>query len=380
MKIPAFCQLSDFGPEVAGSFVDSMLSLGKYCRQQFGVETFFIFPERAKNRKWLSRFNDGDFPVGFVSAKRNVISDVRDLLKEYDPLIFHTHFSQFDLSPLLLKFLYFRHSKVVWSYHHSLSLTTKQRIKDWVKINCLGECFVDKFVAVGDAVYAGLLNAGLPEKKIALVYNGIDVERFSLNSSRSSIRNHLDIEDGSIVFLLLGRNPFIKGLDIFLKAAEEIIRKKETSARFIIVGKEETRKVISSYIKKADGLRKVIKVINPVDDFSSLLNAVDVFVSCSRSEGFSYAVVEAMAAKKILLSSNIQIPVISGLHGKAEGILVYPTEDWKSLSELMEKFLNMETSKRMSLGSANYAYVKNYFSVEIWAKKMGKMYHDLLKN
>ena len=115
-----------------------------------------------------------------------------------------------------------------------------------------------------------------------------------------------------------------------------MIRNEKYKAIFVIVGKEETRKAVSSVLQETD-LRKAIRVIDPVEDFSSLLSGVDVFVSCSRSEVSPYAVLEAMAARKVIISSNIPIPVDSGPNGRAEGVLVYPTEDWRSLCELMKQ-------------------------------------------
>lgn len=377
MKIPVICQLCDFGPEVPGSFVDSMLYLARHCRHQMDVETFFIFPERARKRNWLSRFEEQRFPYGFVPERRNVSFDVRKLLRDHNPLIFHTHFFHFDISALLLKLLFYRYSKVVWHYHNPPGLTSRQRIKDGVKIRGLG-CFVDKFIAVGDTVYAGLVNAGLSEHEMALIYNGIDVNRFLPDiSSRRNVRTALGIPEGFTAFLLLGWDYHRKGVDIFIKAAEETIRNEKNTAIFVIVGKEETRKEISAIVQKIP-LLQAIRVIDPVEDFPLLLNGVDAFVSCSRSEGSPYAVLEAMAAKKGILSSNIPIPVVSGPHGRAEGVLVYPIEDWMSLSELMKQYQKMGPIQRETLGSANWEYVKKNYSVEIWGKKIGEIYCSLL--
>lgn len=377
MKIPIVCHLCDFGPEVPGSFVDSMLYLAHSCRHQMNIETFFIFPERARKRSWLNRFDKQCFPYGFVPRKRNIIFEVRNLMNDYNPLIFHTHFSQFDIPALLLRFFY-RQSKVVWHYHNEPGLTKWQRIKDVIKIRGLGGYFVNKFIAVGELVYFGLINAGLPEQKVTLVYNGIDTNRFLTDEfNRQNARNSLGIPDGYTVFLLLGWEPQTKGIDVFIKAAQEILRNEKNKAIFVIVGMEETRKVVSGIFQKSS-FHKAIRVIDPVADFPFLLSGVDIFVSCSRSEGSPYAVLEAMSAKKIILSSNITIPVVSGRHGRAEGVLVYPTENWISLSGYMEQCLEMDQITRAALGSVNYEHVQAFYSVEIWAEKIRKIYLSLL--
>ena len=278
------------------------------------------------------------------------------------------------MAAVLLKIVWYRHSKVVWHYMNPPGLTLWQRIKDGVKIRVIGRYFVDRCIACGEEVYSGLVSAGMPEKKTALVYNVIDVSRFFPDSKRREhVRKSLGAPDGFLVFLLLGWDPLRKGLDIFIQAVEETVRNKKNKAIFVIVGKEETRKAVSSVLEETD-LRKAIRVIDPVEDFSSLLSGVDVFVSCSRSEGSPYAVLEAMAARKVIISSNIPIPVVSGPNGRAEGVLVYPTEDWRSLSQLMGQSQEIGQSKREALGLANWEFVKKYYSIEIWAEKIIEIY------
>ena len=378
MKVPVICQLCDFGPEVPGSFVDSMLYLAGHCRDELDIETFFFFPERAKKRNWLSRFDEQRFPYGFIPEKRNITFDAYKLLRNHHPLLFHTHFFQYDIAALLLKVLFHRHSKVLWHYHNPPGLSFRQTIKDAVKIRGFG-FYVDRFIAVGDAVFAGLRNTGLPEHKVASIYNGIDVNRFRPDiASRLKMRITLGIPEDATVFLLLGWDYHRKGVDIFVKAAQETLGNQKNMPIFFIVGNEETKNQISAIFPKSS-FHNAIRVIEPVEDFPSLLNGVDVFVSSSRSEGSPYAVLEAMAAKKTILSSNIRIPVVSGPHSRAAGVFVYPTEDWMSLSELMKKYQEMDPIQREALGLANWEYVNTNYSVEIWGQKIGEIYRSLLK-
>ncbi len=268
--------------------------------------------------------------------------------------------------------MYFRHSNVVWHYHSVQTTRTRDRIKDMIKLGIIGRCLTGGVIAVGNAVYESLSNAGMPGEKIVLAYNGIDVHRFVWNSdSRKEVRNLVGISESSTIFLLLGRHPEIKGLDIFLKAVEKVTSHGSSDAVFLIVGKEETKKVVSAMTGRT-GLRQAVRVIDPFEDFASLLNGVDVFVSSSRTEGSPYAVLEAMAAKKVIVSSDIAIPVVRGPHGRSEGVLVYPTEDWEALCEIMEKCMAMDKFKRDVLGSANFEHVNKYYSVEKWAEKINE--------
>jgi hypothetical protein len=194
MKKSIICLLSDYGPEYPGSFIDSLLSLSRYCRDRMQIETFCIFPERARGRKWLQRFDDEKILYAFVPESRMVISDVRALLKNYHPLIFHTQFERYDLSAIFLKLLFYKNAKVIWHFQSMGQLTLHQRVKDLLKVKILANYFGDRFINVGKEVFQFSLLRGFPLDKLVLSYNSIDTNRFITNSGkRHSIRETLNI-------------------------------------------------------------------------------------------------------------------------------------------------------------------------------------------
>src|SRR5437016_4714310 len=112
MRKTIICQLCNFSPETPGTFVDAMVSLARYCNDKMQINTLYIFPDTAKDKKWLQIFDEEDLRYGFVPRKRNVVSNVRQLVQNYDPLIFHTHFSMYDLCPVVLKLMFYKTSKI----------------------------------------------------------------------------------------------------------------------------------------------------------------------------------------------------------------------------------------------------------------------------
>src|SRR5438046_5877162 len=111
------CHLSDFNPEYPGSFVDALVFLARHCRQTLNTETLCVFPERARDRKWLQIFDDEGIKYGFVPAKKNVVGPLKRLLDDFQPLILHCHFVTFDLSAVILKVVKYRRANVVWHFH-----------------------------------------------------------------------------------------------------------------------------------------------------------------------------------------------------------------------------------------------------------------------
>ena len=379
MKPSVICHLSDFSPEYPGSFVDSLLSLSRYCRQVIGLETVCIFPEQATGLEWLELFDAAKVKYHFVPRKRNIVFPLRRLLQDYQPLIFHSHFETYDLSAIALKMLFYKKSKVVWHFHSIAQMTPRQRLKDLLKVSLLARNYGDMFIPVGDGAYQNAIERGFPTGKIQLNNNGVNTSRFSPDTiRREDTRVSLRASDDEIVFLSLGWSPIIKGIDILVKAISKF---KETQfiqdSLFVIIGRDETKEFLLKY-PELSKLGETLRLLAPTSNFPALLDGIDVLVAPSRKEAFSYAVIEAMAMGKLVICSDIDIPAVRSTVGKSEGVWLFPSEDWNMLAELLRQINQLSQSERERLGQANLQHVKANFSQESWAIRMVKLYTQLL--
>jgi glycosyltransferase involved in cell wall biosynthesis len=299
------------------------------------------------------------------------------LLHGHYPLIFHSHFETFDLSPLLLKSFLYRDAKVVWQFHSIAQLTRQQRIKDMIKVGIIARRFADLFVAVGDNVYDNILQRGFPGERVCLNRNGIDIEKFC---TKGGIAPRGALADGStqgVSFLLLGYDPVIKGVDLFIKAAARLCEDGHRNRRFLIVARKETRDFVLG-MPEASLLKNGFEIIDPVEDFGKLLAQTDVLVVASRTEGLSYAALEALAAGRLVISS--ELPGVRETYGKSDGVWLFPVEGWEHLAELMRMVEGLSPGERERLGKANSAYATAHHSLDGWAKRTIECYRRVLNS
>jgi glycosyltransferase involved in cell wall biosynthesis len=376
---PLICHLCDYCAEVSGSFVDALLSIARYCKEELHIETICLFPYETRERSWIKRFCENKILVDFVPRKRNIIVHAARILKNYHPLIFHSHFVLFDLSAIMLKLFYYRSSKVIWHLHNAgpLGYDLRQKVSDLIKIKLLGQYLGDLFIAVGDGILDDVIAHGFPKQRTRLLHNSIDVKRFSRNHKiRKEVRKSFGAKDDDIIFLLLGWEPFRKGVDIFVKAATQYNNTYDKRAFFTIIGTDYTKKFVSQLFDVSKS-GFIIHVIDPLEDFPSVLNGIDVFVSASRGEGLPYAVLEAMAAGKLILSS--ELPGVRQSYGRSAGVWLFPTEDSTALCGLINKAMELSIADRKSLGHKNYQYVREFHSIDIWTENLARIYLDLLE-
>jgi len=216
-----------------------------HCRDRLKIETLFLFPEKARANTWVKEFEERGIMHALIPENRNRFLAVRALLEKYQPLILHSHFVAYDLLAVMLKILPYKHSKVIWHLHSPGELSYWQQAKDLVKVELLARSFVDRIIAVGEGAYDNAKARGFGDRKLVLIPNGIDVNRFrSQDGARRRVRELLGAREDAVVYLLLGWDPHTKGVDLFIKAADQLRSSSERPSLFVIIGERETRDFI----------------------------------------------------------------------------------------------------------------------------------------
>lgn len=167
---------------------------------------------------------------------------------------------------------------------------------------------VSGIIAPSNAIADSLEKQNLfPPDKINTIRYGINPEHFSPGEKTSS-------ETFSVG--TIGHISPIKGLDVFARAAE-IVLKKHEDIRFVIVGEDKSasgknRRELEDLIERLN-LKSKIELAGWTDDVRPFLQKFDLFVSAARAEAFGLVMVEAMlyglpviatAAKALLKSSK----------------------------------------------------------------------------
>lgn len=189
--------------------------------------------------------------------------------------------------------------------------------------------FTDKIVCISEAEKTSALkNKIAAEKKLALIPNGIEVEK--VVKAKAKKRSELGFGEDTYVVGMIGRLSPQKAPDIFIRAAK-LIKESIPDSAFIIVGDGEERTKIEEYAKN-NGLHLVIT--GWTDEPYSYLKVFDVALLLSRWEGFGLAIVEYMAACKNIVATRVDaIPTL--VEDGVDGVLV----DVDSPKETREKVI-----------------------------------------
>ena len=84
----------------------------------------------------------------------------------------------------------------------------------------------DKIVVVSNATKRYVSSLGADPKKIALLYNGVDIDRFKpLTGARETVRRKLGIPENAVVAITVRRLVYKNGVDTFIDSARIAIKK-----------------------------------------------------------------------------------------------------------------------------------------------------------
>ena len=180
---------------------------------------------------------------------------------------------------------------------HSLGDTQIEgRPTTWLvrRLYLAAERLGDRTIAVSPAARRRLVAWGVPEQRITVIPNGVDVQRYAFSpQARRRERAALRIGEHEVVIGTVGRLHPIKRLDHLLAAAAEPLR--STPARVVIVGGGEREHALRAQAAEL-GIAARVDFLGERADVAALLSAFDVYAAPSAEETFGLAVVEALCA------------------------------------------------------------------------------------
>jgi glycosyltransferase involved in cell wall biosynthesis len=159
-----------------------------------------------------------------------------------------------------------------------------------------------RVITSGDRVRAIVAEAGIPEDRVVAVAPGIDTARFHPGVCGRRVREELGLGGPAIGLVANIRGS--KGHDVFLAAADEILRERP-DARFVIVGDGVGFEAVRGRIR-ALGLESAVVRTGFRRDIPEVIAALDVLALPSlRSEASSQVIAQALAIGTPVVATDI---------------------------------------------------------------------------
>jgi glycosyltransferase involved in cell wall biosynthesis len=359
--------LDQFGKTLGGGerIVLKLAALLPHYGYRASILTFSAHPESAA-------LKSSPCPIYLLPIRRTydltalrAALEFRRFLKDQRIQIVHTFFESSDIwAGFVTKTM--SKAKLVWARRDMGILRTRKhhiayRLLAWAP---------DAVFAVSEQVRRHSIEVDrIDPARVQTIYNGLNLEDWDTTLRPAKAQ-------GEFLVTAVGNIRRVKGHDVFIRAAAAVVQ-QFPKVSFSIAGDV----LEPGYFTELQDLVQDLKLANHfrfdggVTNLRQYLAAADVFVLPSRSEGFSNAIVEAMAASLPVVATNVGGNA-EAVNDGISGFLV-PSDDPGALSAAILRLLS-DPSKARAMGAAGRSLVEERFTVEAMMNRTASAYSNLL--
>jgi glycosyltransferase involved in cell wall biosynthesis len=233
----------------------------------------------------------------------------------------------------------------------------------------------DRIIAVSEGVRSWLVDSGMPSARIHLVRCGVPLpSEDSLRADRQRLRGEWGLAEDQWVIGNVARAHPVKDQATLVEAAAPLLR-DDPGARLVIAGDGPELPRLRARAQ-ATGLGRRIMLLGAVAEGRALMATFDVFALSSRMEGLPLVVLEAMAARRPVVATDV-----GGLselieHG-VSGLLV-PAGAPDCLRAALVQ-IRSDAGQASCLGAAGRRIVEEGYDVNRTAEEVAAIYRDILR-
>ena len=235
----------------------------------------------------------------------------------------------------------------------------------------------DRVLAVSEEVRKFCVDAEqINPDKVSVVYNGVDLKQIAAEDSGANPFASADWAKSPHIVACVANIRKVKGIDVLIRTAQRVCR-EFPDAVFVIAGSLYERAYsdeIQGMIRSLN-LERSVKLLGFVENPIPLLKMSSAFCLLSRSEGFSNALLEAMACG---------VPsVVTRVGGNPEaiadeenGFLVSVEDDSAAAEKLLA--LLRDPAQAAKIGENGRISVQTRFTADVMIHRLIAIYRDLL--
>ena len=247
-----------------------------------------------------------------------------------------------------------------------------------LKIQKFLDRWVTAYIANSQSTKQWMANTeGVDFKRIEVINNGFDFSMFESeaepDTNRKQMRLSLGIpEDAPVIGIVANLRP-VKDHGTFLQAAN-IVRAQIPAARFLIIGDGPEKPELQKLTDELN-LTDAVIFLGARLDVPRILEACDIGVLSSRSESFSNAIVEYMAAGLPVVTTDVggaREAVDDGING-----FIVPIGDFDEMGQRIIELLKADTIKEMGQESRKRSLDR--FELTSMIEKTEHLYDRCLK-
>jgi glycosyltransferase involved in cell wall biosynthesis len=259
------------------------------------------------------------------------------------------------------------------SVPHVLSgIRVAERRSGWhLRLSRWADRWVDRQVCVSESVRAfSATTGGLPSEKLVVIPNGVALEPFAANAPARL--SDLGIAPGRRLITFIGRLDEQKGLDWLLRLLPHVFEGMP-DCDLLVVGVGPQRAALAALSGQL-GLADRVHFVGFRQDVPRILAASELLVLPSRWEGMPNVVLEAMAASKPVVATEVE--GVAEALGPAGAQQIVRRDHGEAFAAKVRAILQ-NPALAGELGQANRARAEQSFGIDAMVETYQRLYLSL---
>ncbi|MBS1773718.1 MAG: glycosyltransferase [Bacteroidetes bacterium] len=332
-------------------------------------------PEMQRN---ISPINDG---IAYRKIKR--------LIEKFRPDVVHTHAAKSGVIGRLAAdackvpvVVHTFHGHVFHSYFSKWKTNTFIQIERYLANHSSG------IIAISESQKQELSQVYkiCHEDKIKIIPLGLDLDKFQQHQDikRAEFRHKYHIYDGDIAIGIIGRVVPVKNHSMFVAAAKKVLEQTSERVKFVVIGDGDMREQMEAEFREAgidyayypqDNREATAICTSWQTDMDVVLAGLDIVALTSHNEGTPVSLIEAQAACRPVVSTNVG--------GVADVVMDnecgFITEKGNAdiFAEALLQLIN-KPEMRSYFGQRGRTHVQNKYSYQRLVGDMSEYYYSLL--
>lgn len=317
------------------------------------------------------------------SADRKALKKIRQIIREYQPDIVHTHASKAGFIGRLAAhkenvpvIVHTFHGHVFHSYFGKLKTNLFKQLERYIAKR------TDAIIAISEIQKRELsqIHKIAEADKFKIIPLGFDLDRFQqgLPQKRKDFRLKYGLKDDEIVIGIIGRLTSIKNHDLMLDAFKICTEKSQKKIRLMVIGDGELMVPLqekAEQLKSEIGENRII-FTSWIKDIDSTLPGLDIVALTSLNEGTPVSLIEAQASGVPVITTNV-----GGVKNVVEdNVTGYVIDgfDSKPFAEKLNSLIESEEI-REKMSQNGWIHVKEKFHYLRLCRDVDSLYKELLK-
>jgi len=315
--------------------------------------------------------------------------EIRNIIKDFKPDIVHTHASKSGALGRLAA-ISMRVPIILHTFHGHVFHSYFGKLKTYLYI------VIERYLAKKSSTIIAISNLQKDElskdfnicsaEKISVIPLGFDLDKFQINviEERQLFRNEFLLNDDDVAIGIIGRLTPIKNHDLFIKSIHLALSKIENSIKVFIIGDGEDKTKLLELSQELNLSISTLDIKNKNalihftswrSDMSKVYAGLDIVALTSLNEGTPVTLIEAQAANKPVVSTNVGGVRDVVQEGKTG--LLSDSGDLDAFSENLIKLIENK-DLRKSMGAVGYKNVSSKFSYKRLVTDVKSLYNELI--